>query len=80
MKSSLALVVVVTALGLSACDKPTTVVVPPTPVVATVPGPAGPQGDAGKSGTPGATGSQGDTGKAGGDTTVVVVPPAPENK
>ena len=79
MKSSIAFVAVVTALGLSACDKPTTVVVPPNPSVETVPGPAGPQGDAGKSGVTGATGSQGDTGKSGSDT-VVVVPPAPERK
>jgi hypothetical protein len=79
MKSSIAFVSVVTALGLSACDKPTTVVVPPTPVVETVPGPAGPQGDTGKSGATGATGTQGDAGKPGGDT-IVVVPPAPEKK
>ena len=49
---------------LSACEKPTTVIVPATPVV--VPGPAG---------ATGATGSTGATG-ASGDTTVIVVPPA----
>ena len=82
MKSSLLLaaVSVITAVGLSACDKPTTVVIPPTPVA--VPGPAGPQGATGTqgdTGTQGATGSQGDTGKTGGDT-IVIVPPAPEQK
>ena len=55
------------ALMLSACEKPTTVNVPATPVVVpVVPGPAG---------ATGATGSTGATG-ASGDTTVIVVPPA----
>ena len=57
--------------SLAACDKPTTVNVPPPTVGA--PGPAGPQG------TPGSTGSdgmKGDTGKTGDGATVIVVPPA----
>ena len=50
---------------LSACDKPTVVNVPATPVA--VPGPAGPTG---------ATGVQGDSGKPGTNTTVIVTPAA----
>ena len=89
MKSSLIIASVITAFGLSACDRPTTVVVPPDTVA--VPGPAGPQGatgNAGKTGSPGydgaqgktgTQGDQGDTGKPGGDT-IVIVPPAPTQK
>ena len=79
---------IVLGFGLSACEKPTTVVVPTT----TVPGPAGPQGATGSTGaegaagTQGATGSQGfegaqgDTGKTGaqgktGGDTIIIVPP-----
>lgn len=58
-------------LGLAACDKPTVVNVPATPVA--VPGPAGPQGDAGAQGGDGA---KGETGKAGEGTTVIVTPAA----
>jgi len=89
MKYSTLFVALVTVLGLSACEKPTVVNVPATPVA--VPGPAGPQGATGTpgdTGTQGATGTQGDTGSPGydgakGDTgktgggTIVVVPPAP---
>jgi hypothetical protein len=74
------------AVALTACDKPTVVNVPPasTPV----PGPAGAtgatgatgntgmQGSTGASGPSGSTGSTGATGASGGDTTVIVVPPA----
>nr|MDP2190398.1 hypothetical protein [Rhodoferax sp.] len=56
-------------LSLVACDRPTVVTVPATPVAVpvAVPGPAGPQG---------ATGSTGATGKSGDGTTVIVVPAA----
>ncbi len=71
-------------LGLAACDRPTVVTVP-GPTVA-VPGPAGPTGATGNSGAQGAQGApgyqgaegqKGDAGKAGGNTTVIVTPPAP---
>lgn len=52
-------------LGLAACDRPTVVNAPATPVA--VPGPAGPQGDAG---------AKGETGKAGEGSTVIVTPAA----
>lgn len=58
-------------LGLAACDRPTVVNVPATPVA--VPGPAGPQGEAGAQGGDGA---KGETGKAGEGTTVIVTPAA----
>jgi len=87
MKYSIALAALVMALGLAACDRPQTVVVP-----AAVPGPAGPPGatgDTGSRGATGQTGNSGDTGAAGatgdtgatgrtgdkGKTTVIVVPP-----
>ncbi len=70
MKYSMLLVALITAFGLSACDKqPTVVNVPVTAVP--VPGPAGPQGATGDTGTQGRTGAQGyegaqgDTGKTG---------------
>ena len=81
MKYSTLLASTIMALGLSACDKPPTVVnVPATP--STVPGPAGPQGDAGTQGATGTQGTKGDTGNTGspgktdGDT-IVVVPAKP---
>ena len=61
----------IAALSLAACEKPTVVNVPATPVA--VPGPAGPQG---ATGDQGATGTQGATGKSGDGTTVIVMPPA----
>lgn len=67
---------VLATLSLAACDKPTVVNVP-APVA--VPGPAGPQGatgNTGNTGETGSTGNQGETGKAGGGTTVIVMPPA----
>jgi hypothetical protein len=72
-------------LSLAACDKPTVVNVPATPVA--VPGPAGPQGETGAQGMMGTQGTegsqgmmgnegvQGATGKSGDGTTVIVVPP-----
>jgi len=82
-KSNLALIAILLATGLSACDRKTetTVVQPvPTPsnpptVVAGPPGPQGPQGPAGATGSPGPTGEPGEPGKK----TVVVVP-VPEKK
>jgi hypothetical protein len=75
MKYSILFVSLFTLFGLSACDRPTTVVnVPATP--APVPGPAGPQG---ASGAQGAEGIQGETGKTGTDT-VIVVPVPVEQK
>lgn len=89
MKYSMTIAILVTALGLSACERgtDTTVVVPAT-------GPAGPQGEPGNKGNEGATGNTGaqgetgntgaqgeagqtgDTGKTGDGDTIVVMPPA----
>lgn len=89
MKYSIIFSVILAALALGACEKPT--VVPPV-VTVPVPGPAGPPGAPGQTGAqgpagaPGAPGPSGDTGptgstgapgKTGGDT-IVVVPPAQE--
>jgi len=63
MNTTLLISAVLATLALAACDQPTVVNVPATPVA--VPGPAGPQGE---------TGSQGETGKTGDGTTVIVVP------
>lgn len=65
MNHALLITAALAALWLSACDKPTVVNVPAAPAAA--PGPAG---------ATGATGSQGEAGKPGGDTTVIVTPPA----
>lgn len=65
------------ALMLSACEKPTTVNVPATPVIVpVVPGPPGAPGATGAPGTDGAKGATGATGATGDNTTVIVVPPA----
>ena len=66
MKHSILMAAIVAATGLAACDKPTVVNVPATTPVA-VPGPAGPAG---------AEGSKGEPGKPGGNTTVIITPPA----
>ena len=70
---------------LTACQKNEP---PPQPVVVPVPGPTGATGAtgstgdtgstgaSGSAGETGATGSTGSTGSPGGDTTVIVVPPA----
>lgn len=72
----------ITALGLTACDKPTVVNVPADTETVVVPGPPGPAGapgepgttgDAGETGTTGDKGVQGETGDS---TTVIITPPA----
>jgi hypothetical protein len=85
MKHLIRISTVLAVLGLSACERTTTVYVPTEPVA----GPAGPQGAQGAQGSPGetgfqgATGMQGDqgnkgaTGMPGESTTVIVVPPPP---
>lgn len=65
MNRSMLIAALVAAVGLAACEKPTVVNVPATPVA--VPGPAGPSGTPG---TPGQPGRPGDS------PTVIVVPPA----
>lgn len=89
MNRSILISALLATLSLAACDKPTVVNVPATPVA--VPGPAGPQGETGSQGEigyQGATGEQGatgyqgnegvqgETGETGDGTTVVVVPEA----
>jgi hypothetical protein len=89
MKYSILAIGIVTLLGLSACDRPTVVTVPPATVA--VPGPPGPQGktgmqgntgydgakgDTGMQGNTGYDGAKGDTGETGGNTVVVVPAPA----
>ncbi len=51
------------ALSLSACDRPTVVTVPGTPVA--VPGPAGPAGETGATGDAGVQGDMGNQGNKG---------------
>jgi hypothetical protein len=81
MKLSILTAALLATLGLAACDKPTVVNVPATPVA--VPGPAGPQGatgntgNTGTSGMPGMDGNKGEPGKPGEGTTVIVTPPPP---
>jgi hypothetical protein len=86
MNHSILISALLATLTLAACDKPTIVTVPATPVA--VPGPAGPQGETGSQGASGyqgatgeqgAPGDQGKTGATGDSTTVIVVPPAPAN-
>jgi hypothetical protein len=60
-------------LAFAACNKTEA---PPPPVVVTVPGPAGPTGATGATGSTGTDGAAGATGQTGGDTTLIVVPPA----
>ena len=63
MKHSLALCVLVSTLGLAACDRDSVTVNQP-PAVA--PGPAGPAGAPGIPGQPGVAGDRGDMGSTGG--------------
>lgn len=83
MNKSLLVLALIAVVGLAACDRPTVVAVPASPVV--VPGPAGPAGATGSTGYTGATGSTGSTGstgatgatgKSGDGTTIIVTPPA----
>ena len=60
MNRSILISALFAAISLTACDKPTVVNVPSTPVA--VPGPAGPAGDQGVKGN---TGNQGDLGAQG---------------
>jgi Collagen triple helix repeat (20 copies) len=89
--SKLALIVILLAGGLSACDRKTETIVQPVPVpsqppavVAGPPGPAGPQGATGATGAtgePGQPGAEGERGRPGrpGNESVVIVP-VPEKK
>jgi len=75
MNHTLLISALLATLSLAACDNPTVVSVPATPVA--VPGPAGPQGETGSQGATGYQGNegvQGETGKTGDGTTVIVVP------
>lgn len=89
MNRSMLISALLATLSLAACDRPTVVTVPATPVAVpagpattvvevpatpvAVPGPAGPTGATGDQGT---SGSKGETGKSGDGTTVIVMPPA----
>lgn len=84
MNRSILISAMLATLTLAACDKPTVVTVPASPVA--VPGPAGPQGETGSQGSTGyqgdtgeqgATGYQGKTGETGDSSTVIVVPVEP---
>ena len=81
MKNTIILLALISGLGLAACDKTPNTVVVPVPVA----GPAGATGATGQSGAVGVQGKagktgdegvQGETGKTGGDTTIIVSPPA----
>ena len=74
MKSLILISAVLATLGLAACDKPTVVNVPATPVAVpvAVPGPAGPQGATGNTGS---DGMKGDAGTPAESTTVIITPP-----
>lgn len=89
MNHSMSLLALLAAVSLTACDRPTVINNPTTPVA--VPGPAGATGATGDTGSTGATGNTGNTGytgatgntgntgatgKSGEGTTVIVVPPA----
>lgn len=75
MNRSMLMLALLAALGLSACEKPTVINLPP-PVPVAVPGPPGPQGATGYQGEPGRPGYQGEAGQPGSNTTVIVTPPA----
>jgi hypothetical protein len=72
MNYSILMLVAITTLSVTACDKPTVVNVPPPPVA--VPGPPGPSGPQGSTGEQGKEGNKGEIGKTGEGTTIVVVP------
>ena len=74
MKTTLLLLSMLGAAGLTACERNAPVVVP-----VAGPGPTGATGATGATGTQGATGTEGakgTTGQPGEGTTVIVVPPA----
>jgi hypothetical protein len=73
MKYLLLISALLTTLSLGACDRPTVVTVPASPVAVPVPGPAGATGTNGSQGTESNTGA---TGKSGTGTTVIVTPAA----
>ena len=77
MNKYILIALMLSAVGLAACDKPTVINVPapeaiPGPPGAT--GATGATGEQGNTGNQGDTGEQGDTGKTGDGTTVIVVP------
>lgn len=77
MKYTMLISALLATLSLAACDRPTVVNVPASPVA--VPGPAGPTGATGSQGATGIQGNEGNkgaTGKTGDNTTVIVMPPA----
>ena len=86
MNHTISMLALLAAVSLTACDRPTVINNPTTPVA--VPGPAGATGatgstgatgntgNTGYTGATGNTGSTGATGKSGDGTTVIVVPPA----
>jgi len=74
MNKMILMLTVLASAGLAACDRQPVTVNVPTPVA--VPGPAGATGATGSTGSTGATGDAGATGRTGGNTTVIVVPPA----
>ena len=79
MKYTMLISALLATLSLGACDRPTVVTVPATPVAVPVPGPAGPTGATGNMGATGNQGNDGNTGatgKSGSGTTVIVTPPA----
>lgn len=82
MTRSMLMPMLLAALSLAACDRPTVVNVPAAPAApAAVAGPPGPQGATGVQGNQGATGTTGDkgeAGKAGAAAPTSPAPPAPE--
>ncbi|WP_296443717.1 hypothetical protein [Rhodoferax sp. UBA5149] len=77
MNRSMPILALLAALTLGACDRPSVVNVPATPVA--VPGPVGPTGATGSQGATGDQGNEGNkgaTGKSGDGTTVIVMPAA----
>ena len=86
MNHTISMLALLATVSLTACDRPTVINNPTTPVA--VPGPAGATGatgstgatgntgNTGYTGATGNTGSTGATGKSGDGTTVIVMPPA----
>lgn len=89
MKNTIVLLALFSSLGLVACNKTPDTVLVPVPVPTAGPagatgavgekGPSGQSGDAGIQGKPGKAGDegiQGAPGKSGGNTTIIIPPPA----